>query len=233
MDQDLDSGPASSPSGRDPVRARRTQADRREETRRRTLDAAIACLWRDGYSATSTLSVAAEAGLTRSAILHHFPTKTDLILAVAEEVVRRSSAKRRDIVIQEKRGLPRFKALTEASWAVQQQPEAMTLLEILMASRGDEELAERLPALVEALEAFQLEGVLEITRDLGVTNDASVEAMTILHQAAQRGLAIELLFAKDRTKIDAAFDLLRWYKQVFTDRMMAEAKSRPDGEPQA
>lgn len=230
MDQKSNSEPPESRPEARRVRERRTQADRTEETRRRTLDAAIACLWRDGYAATSTLSVAAEARLTRSAILHHFPTKTDLILAVAEEVVRRSSAKQREIILREPRGLARFAALTEASWTVQQQPEAMTLLEILMASRGDRDLAERLPSVVQALEAFQLEGVLEISHDLGVHDDASIEAMTILHKAAQRGLAIELLFAEDRTKIDAAFDLLRWYKKMFTERILAE--SAPDDTPQ-
>lgn len=204
--------------------SRRTQADRSEETRRRTIDAAVACLWRDGYSTTTTLSVAAEAGLTRGAIHHHFPTKTDLMLAVADEVVRRTSTKRREMVVAHERGHPRFAALLESAWSTQQEPEAMTLLEILLASRGDRELAERLPALVEELEAFQIRDVIGITNDIGITDHASVEAMVTLHQAALRGLSLELLFAKDRTRVDAAFQLLRWYQEAFTARMLS-----PDG----
>lgn len=203
-----------------PARVRRSQAERREETSGRAIDAAITCLYRDGYSATTTISVAKEAGISRGALLHHFPTKVDLILAVALEVVRRSQEKRRRIIMAEPRGLPRFAAITDASWMTQQDPEAMTLLEILMASRGDEELARRLPAVVETLESWQFQGLMEVAEDIGFNDRAQLEAMTTLHQAAMRGLSIELLFAKDRQKIDAAFELLRWYKQLFTERLL-------------
>lgn len=220
MSEALDATPATAPR-RTPVQ-RRSQAERREETSTKAIDAAIACVYRDGYSATTTISVAAEAGISRGALLHHFPTKVDLILAVALEVVRRSQDKRRKIIVARPRGLQRFAAITDASWATLQEPEAMTLLEILMASRGDPELASRLPDVIETFEAWQLSGMLEIADDIGFTNVPELEAMAKLHQAAMRGLSIELLFAKDRTKIDAAFTLLGWYKQMFTDRMLAE-----------
>lgn len=210
-------------------RQRRTQADRSDETRRRTMDAAIICLCRDGYPATSTSSVAEQAGLTRGAILYHFPTNIDLILAVADEAVRRSSDRRRALLKAHPRGIERFRSLTDVSWTVQQEPEAMALLEILIGSRGDAELVSRLPALLERFEAYELGGVLELTHDLGLKDDARVEAMITLHQAALRGLSIELLFAKDRRRIDAAFALLKSYKDVFIDRMILEATAKaPD-----
>ena len=209
------------------AKIRRSQAERREETSGRAIDAAIKCLHRDGYSATTTISVAKEAGISRGALLHHFPTKVDLILAVALEVVRRSQEKRRRVIMAEPRGLPRFMAITDASWLTQQDPEAMTLLEILMASRGDEELAGRLPAVVETLESWQFDGLLEVAEDIGFKDRAKLEAMTTLHQAAMRGLSIELLFAKDRQRIDAAFELLRWYKQLFTQRLLDEIGAAP------
>lgn len=220
---------ASSPSETDAPtrpRKRRSQAERREETIGRAIDAAITCLYRDGYSATTTLSVAKEAGISRGALLHHYPTKVDLILAVALEVVRRSQEKRREILMAKPRGLPRFAAVTDASWVTQQDPEAMTLLEILMASRGDEELAERLPTVIETFEAWQFDGMLEIAADIGFTDRAQLEAMTMLHQAAMRGLSIDLLFASDRKKVDAAFELLRWYKQMFMQRMMEQVEGK-------
>lgn len=207
-------------------RQRRTQADRSEETRRRTLDAAIACLCRDGYTSTSTSSVAVEAGLTRGAILYHFPAKTDLILAVADEIVKRQSARRRQLLLTRQRGVERFRSLTDVSWEVQQEPEAMALLDLLMASRADAEVAKRLPALLDRLEAYQLDGVLEMTRDLGLNDDARVEAMTTLHQAALRGLSIELLFAKDRRRVDAAFALLKSYKGFLTERLLEAADGK-------
>ena len=212
-----------------PANVRRTQAERSEETSGRAIDAAIKCLYRDGYSATTTISVAAEAGISRGALLHHFPTKVDLIVAVALEVVRRSQNKRREFITAQPRGLARFAAITDASWATLQEPAAMTLLEILMASRGDPELAARLPAVMETMSEWQRSGMREIARDIGFTDDARLDAMSMLHQAAMRGLSIELLFAEDRSKIDAAFELLRWYKEIFTQDMIR----RRDGEAAA
>jgi len=208
-------------------RQRRTQADRSEETRRRTMDAAVACLCRDGYNALSTSSVAVEAGLTRGAILYHFPTRTDLILAVADEVVHRSSARRRQLLMRQPRGQARFRSLTDVSWEVQQEPEATALLEILIGSRADKEMVDRLPTLLNRLEAYQLDGVLEITHDLGLDDDARIQAMVTLHQAALRGLSIELLIAKDRRRVEAAFDLLKFYKDILIERLFAERDQGP------
>lgn len=57
----------------------------------------------------------------------------------------------------------------------------------------------------------------------GITAEPLVKAMHTLHQAAMRGLAIELLFARDRCDVEAAYDLLRWYKDVVIERMQAES----------
>ncbi|MGH7022595.1 MAG: TetR/AcrR family transcriptional regulator [Caulobacteraceae bacterium] len=80
-------------SSREPRKAaRRTQAERRAATRQRLLDAAIACLAERGYADTTTIAVAAAAGLSRGAMLHHFGTKAELLRAVGEEVMRQTEA---------------------------------------------------------------------------------------------------------------------------------------------
>jgi AcrR family transcriptional regulator len=60
---------------------RRTQAERSEETRSRILKAAAALIRKRGYARFRTAEVAAEAGLSRGAQLHHFPTKDALVVA--------------------------------------------------------------------------------------------------------------------------------------------------------
>src|SRR5919197_3131976 len=61
---------------------RRSQADRRAETRAALLDAAARGLSRYGYSNLNLGDVAAEAGYTRGALYHLFDDKEDLALAV-------------------------------------------------------------------------------------------------------------------------------------------------------
>jgi AcrR family transcriptional regulator len=64
------------------TRPRRTQADRRAETRAALLEAAALGLSRYGYGNLSLAEVAAEAGYTRGALYHLFDDKEDLALAV-------------------------------------------------------------------------------------------------------------------------------------------------------
>lgn len=217
-----DTSKANEAGSREPPR-RRSQAERTEETRRRALDAAIRCLSRDGYPATTTIRVAAEAKISRGGMLHHFPTKTDLIVAVAEEVSRRLHEQRKVELMKVPGGIERFRALTAATWETSQGAEELTLIEIMMASRGDPELAKRLPEVAQRLDDYQYDGTLRMAKAAGISAEPLVKAMHTLHQAAMRGLAIELLFARDRGDVDAAYDLLRWYKDVVIERMQAES----------
>ena len=65
-------------------RTRRTQAERSAATRKVLLDAAVNCLFENGYGATTTLMVAEAAGVSRGAMLHQFPSKADLMAFVVE-----------------------------------------------------------------------------------------------------------------------------------------------------
>jgi len=65
------------------VRSSRTQAERREATRRQLLAAAKTLFVAHGFAQTSTPEVAQLAGVTRGALYHHFEDKCALFLAVA------------------------------------------------------------------------------------------------------------------------------------------------------
>lgn len=67
-----------------PTSARRTQKQRREATRARLMSAAVRCIGRDGYAATTLNNVAQEAGLSKGAVQHHFKDKRALMMAVVE-----------------------------------------------------------------------------------------------------------------------------------------------------
>src|SRR5277367_6449994 len=73
-------------------RPRQSQAERSAGTRARLIEGAIACLHRLGYAATTVSIVAQQAGVSRGAMTHQFPAKTDLMLAVVRAVFDRDSA---------------------------------------------------------------------------------------------------------------------------------------------
>src|SRR5580693_10746455 len=63
-------------------------ATRRLATRDKILAAAVKSLSEAGYAQTSTVRVAALARVARGSLLHQFPTRIDLILAVADHAAK-------------------------------------------------------------------------------------------------------------------------------------------------
>jgi len=195
-------------------------AERTAAMRKRLIDAAIDCLGRLGYGATTLQVVTDTAGVSRGAVLHHFPNKVDLMIAVAEYAAGKQNRHVARLLADTKPGMDRYLAITMATWDAMTKPPAVALLEIMMGSRSDPELGERFPAVIESLEKYQREGVWEQAQSVGITDKATVEAMVHLHNAAMRGLALELMFSRDQKKADSAMALLRRYKRQLTGELM-------------
>lgn len=91
---------------------RRTQQERREETRRRLLDAATRLFGTRGYSGTTLIEIGREAGLSHGLVTYHFGTKKDCIKAVLEDI--REATVRRNAKRQSgQRGLDSLDRLCE------------------------------------------------------------------------------------------------------------------------
>jgi AcrR family transcriptional regulator len=67
---------------------RRTQAERREATIRKILDAAVESLVESGYAGPSMQLVATRAGVSIGGLFRHFPTREALMVAAAEDAMR-------------------------------------------------------------------------------------------------------------------------------------------------
>jgi AcrR family transcriptional regulator len=63
-----------------------TQAERTEATRGRLINTARRLFADKGFAATSTEEILSEAAVSRGALYHHFPSKTDLFQAAFEQV---------------------------------------------------------------------------------------------------------------------------------------------------
>ena len=72
-------------------RTRRTQAERAGEMRARILDAAVQVLVDKGYAGWRTVDVAAQAGVSRGALTHHFPSRDELLVEVVAHVFRKAT----------------------------------------------------------------------------------------------------------------------------------------------
>ena len=68
------------------ARAPRTQQQRRDETRGALLDAVVESLIEVGFARTTTLEVQRRARVSRGALLHHFPSKAELLVAAVDHL---------------------------------------------------------------------------------------------------------------------------------------------------
>lgn len=108
--------------------------------RARLLQATVDTLMDHGYARTTTTAVVARAGVSRGAILHHFPTKADLVATAVEFVMTRRSTEflARFSTLPKDEGL--VDAIIAALWAEINGPTFHAWLELLVAARTDPEL---------------------------------------------------------------------------------------------
>jgi AcrR family transcriptional regulator len=200
-------------------------AQRRAATRAKILAAGVKCLAEFGYAATSTPLVAKIAKVSRGSLLHQFPTKVDLILAVAQHawLIQRDYVRAQ--VARHATGREQFVGGVQAVWKGLQLPEAIALMEVMIAARTEPELAERYDAWADERDAGvhrtrrrMAEGQLSAPGRL-----AEVDAMAHLTSTALRGLALETVFIGRPThEAEKVLALLEDMRRRFADEVEAE-----------
>jgi AcrR family transcriptional regulator len=201
-------------------KVRRTNAERTAIAQRKLIDAALKTLYLEGYQATTTDLVARRANVSRGAMLHHYPSRADLIMAVAEHILESQSRERRERLDALGSGPERFFGAADISWEIQKQPATIALLEIMLASRSDRALKKRMAPLVQQMGQLREEAAARMMSSLGINDqDAMVDVMHI-HLAALRGLAIELLFTSTPEEIERSRELLTRYEHTLVKELM-------------
>jgi AcrR family transcriptional regulator len=172
------------------TKPRRTQAERRDTTRKALIDAAIVALAQRGYAGVSTNQVCEAAKVSRGAMLHHFASRVDLMMAVAEAVHQEHVTYYSEHLNAEGTVAERLSRLIDAAWHAHTQPSTVALHEIWMATRADKELAARFRPFQAASDARATRDLVAYLPDSGLNEDASAGANRFL-VAALRGLAID------------------------------------------
>ena len=185
----------------------RNQADRTAHSRELILDATIECLLREGYAATTTVRVQAMAGVTRGRLLHHFPSKQDLLTAAVarlgeQRLNRRLEAEHDEFDRMLGEARPDESDLgARADWALLTlgtglMPSSFfAALELWTASRTDDELADS----VRSHEKIVLDRVRENARELfgsEITRRPGFDEFFTMVFASMRGMAVTYTFSR-------------------------------------
>jgi AcrR family transcriptional regulator len=132
---------------------RRSQAERRDATRTRILDATLHCLAVHGYAGTGVARVVDEAGVSRGAWSHHFPSMNALMLDVAKHLMGRVYERLGAVLQELSQGKGGAEELIATVWHEFFASEVNEIyLQLLVASRREPGLAERLVELTGVLE---------------------------------------------------------------------------------
>lgn len=153
---------------------RRTQQQRREDTRAKLIDATVRTLSEQGYAATTAKNVVAAAGVSVGGMYRHFPTMLDLIVAAADEVRRLQFAEARaalagvdDITVERC-----VELLREAC----RRPMNGAWYDLIVASRTDAALRERMAPFTERYHAE----ILDLARTLPIAEQWDPDAYAVV-----------------------------------------------------
>ena len=187
---------------------RRTQAERREQTRAKLLEAAIESLLEVGYAATTTRRVAELAGVSPGAQTHHFPHRVDLVGAAVERLANRRIAEVQDVAAK----LPttpaqRAAALIDLLWADYSSPLFTVYVKLWVAAADDRELYDRLVPVERHLARTIAVALSKLAGELG--DSPGWPDTLLLALSAIRGLALSERFEPHSERRRAQWPELR------------------------
>jgi AcrR family transcriptional regulator len=191
------------------------QEERSRAMRRRLLEATIDCLVERGWSGTSTTLVSRRAGVSRGAQLHHFPTKTDLVVAAVEHMGARRSEELFEKAATLPSGARRTRAVLDLLAEHFTSPLFTAALELWVAARTDPQLHDAVAPLEQRIgrevhrQTVELLGVDESRRGTRELVQATLDLV--------RGLGLADTITDDTRRRKRILD--RW--AVTLDRALA------------
>jgi AcrR family transcriptional regulator len=171
-------------------RDRRKNAERSAATRKQILEATVQCLDASGYGAVTNIRVADLAGVSRGAMMHHFPTRQALIIATVEHAYETLNHYRAVEVAKSPPGLDRYRLIMDLSLVTQRMPEGMALTEIRIGSRSDPEIRDAVTPMMSAISEDYVRMVSRIAREAGLKATRELHGLTGTVAMATRALAI-------------------------------------------
>jgi len=186
---------------------RRTQEQRRSETRTRLLAATHDTLVERGYAGTTTTEVCRRAGVSQGALFKHFASKGELLAATAERLFANLIDAYRDSLPRLAAGEDRAAAAIQLLWDVFEDARLLAAIELYGAARTDRELAPRLAPVAER----HGENLRELSRELfpeAAARRLEFDALVAVVVQAIQGATLGSLASGDRSGFAPMLGLL-------------------------
>ncbi len=175
---------------REKTQGKRTwQQTKSQITRNAILQAAVDCFYEVGYSKTTTDSIAKKAKVSRGAMLHHFPTRAELITATVEylNLLRLEMFAREEFAVQKGAEHTRIEEGIDVYWNQLNTPPFIVFFELKVIARTDPELAAVINPGLRDFEGAWAEAVTDVFPDLALSE--AFQRSIYLTQLILEGLA--------------------------------------------
>ena len=209
------------------ARTPRTQAQRRDEMRRVLLDAAVDSLVEHGFAGTTTLEVQRRAGVSRGALLHHFPSKAELLVATIGHLTELRARELKARANELPEGPARIDAVLDLLWECFAGPLFQVSIELRAAARTEPELRR----VLTVAERGVRDGILHQTRAMmgkDVAARPGFEAAIDLTLHLMMGAATTALLHGEEARIGGL--IARW-KALFPLVLSGAPDSLPETSP--
>ncbi len=186
----------------------------------------IAILNRKGFSALTNSMIIAETGISSGALMHHFPTRQQLLTATVEHAYAKLADYREQQLSVLEPGLPRFRAMIDLAWQASRMPEGLAVNEVRIGARSDSELATIFrPVFTRIANEFG-RYVSELARDAGLEPDDELQGLWTATSMALRSLAIDAK-TYGRPQITAnALLALRTLREMLIERQLGDGEGQ-------
>jgi len=187
------------------ARAPRTQQQRRDETRRALLDAAVESLIEVGFARTTTLEVQRRANVSRGALLHHFPSKNELMVAAVDHLAEMRARELKQFAQQLPEGRARTDAVLDLLWQCFSGTMFQVSMELRTAARTDPELR---PVLVAGERSLRdrIFAQAKVLFGKDVAEHPGIERALDLTLQLMIGAAMTGVLHKDDTRLRSLID---------------------------
>lgn len=196
------------------------QAQKSAMTRDRILEASIDCFINLGYGNVTTAKVADYAGVSRGAMLHHFPSKTELIQATVEslhEKMLNDFSQKVALIPKKLEGRERRRAGLDAYWEHLTGDLFVVFHELCVAGRTDDELKSILESSAAKSEEHARETAKELFKEWADRGDLFLLAMDIT-KFMMEGMAVGQFGEDKDERINRLLDYLGdRLEEIFSD----------------
>jgi AcrR family transcriptional regulator len=201
---------------------RRTQAERTRASREKIIQAAIEFFAQQGFHGAKMADIAKAADLTGPGLLHHFPSKTHLLMEVLKERDRIDSERMRANL--EKNGHHFLEAGIELVEHNETVPGIVQLFTLLVA----ESIFAEHPAHEFFTQRYQrerehmAEAIMQAQQEGEIRSDIPAETLVVMIFAMMDGLQVQWLLEPEKISMSGVF-------RVLVDMLRVEDSGNPLG----